>query len=124
LGDRVTWESGGPDCKVNLPRIRIWEGRRDDWLYDQQNNLVSPLAFQFESYPDLIAWKLYQRKDGTVVLYVAWRRTLSPELSEKLAQEVRKVIRGRKVEVTTEMQACPETGKFKRVICRYRPHRR
>jgi hypothetical protein len=121
LADRISWAPDSPDCPIRLPNIRIREGRRDDWLYDGRGRKVSPLAFQFEHFRDLITWKVHQSENGTVILFVTWRGALSPGSRRELEREVVKVVRRRRVEVQPSMRNCPATGKFKRVSCSYDP---
>jgi len=125
LGDYVDWVQDGPtSCSIKLPVIRIREGRRDDWLYDGNDIPVSPLAFQFERYARLKQWKIAQRLDGNIVLFIAWEGRLSDGDRRALIREVRNVVAEREVEVIGDVAGWSAMGKFKRVLCKYVPKNR
>ena len=120
LDDRVAWmQNASGSCDIQLPSIKIYEARRDDWLYDGLNRKVSPVAFQFHAIDGLVAWKVWQAPDGTVTIFADWRGGLTLAAQESLKREGEQVIPGRLIVVQENTKRCPATGKFKRVVCNY-----
>jgi phenylacetate-coenzyme A ligase PaaK-like adenylate-forming protein len=117
LGDRVRFDSGAPDCEIRLPTLTIEQARRDDWLVDGDGRRVSPLAFQFEQVPGLLAWRLHQKADGGLVLYFDAESVAAA--GPPLKAVVEAIVPGRQCELVEGLWRVPETdkftGKFKRV---------
>jgi len=114
LGDRVTLADPDPACPVRLPRLEIRAARRDDWLVDGAGRRISPLGLQFEQVPGLIAWRLHQRADGELVLYIDTEPGSGPgpAMTAQLARQVP----GRGVTLVHGTGTFRRPGKYKRIL--------
>lgn len=117
LGDTLAWDDSDEAraCSVRLPTIRIERARRDDWLIDGTGSKVSPLAFHFERFEGLTAWRVHQDGSGGITAFVSIRGGLTPCARESLRDEVRSVVVGRTVRVVEGAWRSPRVGKYKRV---------
>lgn len=113
LGDHAHFDADEPDCEIRLPTLTIEAARRDDWIVDGAGNKVSPLSFQFEQVPNLDAWRLHQRADGSLVLY--YESTQPGEVEPFLARQLVELIADRPFELRRGVWNFPGGGKFKRV---------
>jgi phenylacetate-CoA ligase len=117
LGDRVELPDAEHDCRIRLPKLRILAGRRDDWLVDGAGRKVSPLSFQFEKVPGLIAWRVHQLQAGDLKLYFdAEHGSSDSELREQLASQLTTIVPGRGYELFAGIWRLEHGGKFKRVV--------
>lgn len=119
LEDQVAWQENGGACGFALPTLEILAARRDDCLYDAEDHLVAPLAFQFERFDFIRRWSIDQREDGEIRFHLVTEREPTGGEIEEMIAETRAVVPGRPVEVVRG--APPWDGKFRRVRCRYRP---
>lgn len=117
LGDRVHFDTDVADCDIRLPTLTIEQARRDDWLIDGNGQRVSPLAFQFEQVPGLLAWRLHQAADGALQLYFDAEQ--AEAAGPLLLASVGATVPGRQCELVPGVWRAPDsapfTGKFKRV---------
>jgi len=114
LGDKVTLLEPDAHCPVRLPCLQIREARRDDWLFDGSGRRISPLGLQFEQVPGLLGWRVHQRTDGSIDLYLdtAPGCEPGPAMVEQLARQVP----GRCVKLRRGTRALRRGGKFKRIV--------
>lgn len=113
LGDHAHFDAHASDCEIRLPTLTIKAARRDDWIVDGAGNKVSPLSFQFEQVPNLDAWRLHQRADGSLVLY--YDSTRPGEVELLLARQLAESVAGRPFELRQGIWNLVDGGKFKRV---------
>ncbi|MBT8442238.1 MAG: hypothetical protein KJO76_07625 [Gammaproteobacteria bacterium] len=113
LGDRIRFDPSDSGCEIRLPTLTIHEARRDDWIIDGAGRKVSPLSFRFERIPNLDAWRLHQRADGSLTLY--FDSTRPEEVGPLLAREMAAAIPGRHCAIETGVWKFSRAGKFKRV---------
>jgi phenylacetate-coenzyme A ligase PaaK-like adenylate-forming protein len=113
LGDMITFDDNRSDCPVQLPTITIEAARRDDWVIDGAGRRISPLSFRFEQVPQLTAWRLHQRSDGSLHLYFDSEQ---PETARHgLVQRLAEAVSGRPCQITEGIWKLDRPGKFKRV---------
>lgn len=117
LGDRVRFDTDAPSCRVRLPTLTIEQARRDDWLVDGTGRRVSPLAFQFERVPGLVAWRLHQRGNGALTCYYT---AADPARAEPILRAaIAALVPGRPCTLVEGIWQVPAgdrfAGKFKRV---------
>ncbi|MGI9342110.1 MAG: hypothetical protein ACR2QV_04630 [Gammaproteobacteria bacterium] len=113
LGDYAHFDADESDCEIRLPTLTLEAARRDDWIVDGTGNKVSPLSFQFEQVPNLDAWRLHQRADGSLVLYYESKRPR--EVEPLLARQLVELIADRPFELRSGVWNLAAGGKFKRV---------
>jgi phenylacetate-coenzyme A ligase PaaK-like adenylate-forming protein len=124
LGDELEWQPTPRSmCPIKLPVIAVKAGRRDDWLFDQNDMKVAPLAFQLEQFDFIDQWSIVQEAGGEITLYASWRTPPTEPRIAAVLQEMAAVVRGRKVQIADYASYLPR-GKFKRVHCEYAPGRR
>ncbi len=121
LGDLVTFDSGQPDCQVQLPTLTIEAARRDDWVIDGAGRRISPLSFQFERVPELAAWRLHQHGDGSLELY--FESTQPEVVAPLLVRHLADAVPGRPARLTQGIWRLRRPGKFKRVSSELVPRR-
>jgi len=122
LGDRVELLAAEHDCRIRLPKLRILEGRRDDWLIDGAGRKVSPLSFQFEKVVGLIAWRVHQLQAGDLKLYFdAEHGSSDSDLRQQLASQLTTIVPGRNYELLAGIWRLEHGGKFKRVVSDFDP---
>jgi phenylacetate-coenzyme A ligase PaaK-like adenylate-forming protein len=113
LGDMITFDHEKSNCPVQLPTISIETARRDDWIIDAAGRRVSPLSFQFEQAPYLLAWRLHQLGDGSLCLYFDSER---PETTRQfLKQHLIETVPDRPRQIVEGIWKLDRPGKFKRV---------
>jgi hypothetical protein len=121
LGDQLRWDNTPRSpCDIALPKVRILEGRRDDWLYDGYNKKVSPLAFEFEQYDFVKSWSIWQKWDGQIEVYIGWEGAGNNGRRSIISRHVADVIHGRPIIVRDKIEN-NISGKFKRIKSDYHP---
>ena len=113
LGDHAEIKPEPPDCAIQLPTLRIHEARRDDWIIDAAGNRISPLSFQFEQLPGLVAWRLHQAADGSLTMY--FDSSVPDRTATALGVALHDAVPGRTVRVVEGVWQFTRPGKFKRV---------
>lgn len=120
LNDLIRWRHRRA-CAIQLPVVEIREARREDWLYDGCDRKVSPLAFQFDWYRQLVAWRIHQSQHGDLTVFLDWKGGLTPRDREIVVADVADVVPGRPINVVEGVSQCRAAGKFKRVVSEYSP---
>jgi hypothetical protein len=108
LGDELEWQPTPRSmCPIKLPVITVKAGRRDDWLFDQNDMKVAPLALYLEQFDFIGQWSIVQESGGEIILCASWRTPpTEPEISAVL-QEMQPLSEAAKC----ELQITPATSR-------------
>ncbi|MFA5275757.1 MAG: hypothetical protein WC417_02560 [Candidatus Omnitrophota bacterium] len=118
LNDVVTAPIEQPcPCGCTFPRIKVLNGRLDDWLYAADGRKISPLLFVIGDIPGVSQYRIWQDSfDHLTVKIVAGNG-----FSEHTLRQVKEYIAGvmgpgQKVEVVRTEHIPAEGGKMRRII--------
>lgn len=114
LGDRVALLDPDADCPVALPRLQIRAARRDDWLVDGEGRRVSPLGLQFERVAGLLGWRILQRADGGLELFLDAAPGCEP--GPDMVAQLSRQVPGREILLRPGTRTLKRGGKFKRIV--------
>jgi phenylacetate-CoA ligase len=105
-------------CGCNFPRIRVIQGRADDWLYSADGRRISPLIFIIASIPGVQQYRMIQEAYDRLVVQILPGEGFRQETLKKVTEHVLQVMgSGIKVEAVPVDSLPKETsGKMRRVI--------
>jgi len=123
VGDVLSAAEDEPcECGCTFPRVRVLEGRADDWLYGTDGRRVSPLIFVIASVPGVQQYRMIQKSHHHLIVEIVPGRDYSSETMRKIEAHVKEVLGSElKVEVMS-VQEIPKdpSGKMRRVISEIR----
>ncbi len=115
VGDRIQ-PLGLGGCRIELPTVRVLEGRRDDILVDAAGEPLPIMPYQLGDIPELIQWQIVQQKDLSLTLHAIVEET-STALAKTLEERVRRDLGGTELPLEVRfVRSIDATSKLKRIV--------
>lgn len=105
-------------CGCDFPRIRVLQGRADDWLYSADGRRISPLIFVVASIPGVQQYRMIQETYDRLVVQILPGQGFCRDTLKKVADHVLQVM-GPEIKVeAVQVDSLPKetSGKMRRVI--------
>lgn len=118
LNDIVTVpEEESCPCGCTFPRIRVLNGRSDDWLYTADGKRVSPLVFVIASIPGVGQYRVLQKAYDHLIVEILPGRDFNKHTLNLVRDHVIDVMgTNQRIEVRRKEHIPRESGKIRRVI--------
>jgi len=118
LDDMVTVPEEEPcPCGCSFPRIRVLNGRSDDWLYTASGKRVSPLIFVIASIRGVGQYRIRQKAYDHIVVEILPGRDYNEHTLRLVRNHIIDVMGpNQKIEVRRKGYIPKEAGKMRRVI--------
>jgi phenylacetate-CoA ligase len=118
LDDVVTVPEEEPcPCGCTFPRIRVLNGRSDDWLYTADGKRVSPLIFVIASIPGVGQYRVRQKAYDHLIIEILPGRDFNEHTLRLVRDHIVDVMGvNQKIEVRRKEHIPKEAGKMRRVI--------
>jgi len=118
IGDMVTMPDEKPcQCGCAFPRMKMLQGRADDWLYRPDGSKISPLIFVVASVKGVKQYRMIQKANNHLVVEILPGKEYDSETLNKVKSHVTEVM-GEAVTVDVlVVESIPQqSGKMRRVI--------
>ncbi len=124
VGDVLSVAENVPcPCGCTFPRIKVLQGRADDWLHGADGHKISPLIFVIASIPGVQQYRMIQRSYEHLLVEILPGSDFGPDTLTKVQEHVLEVMGpGLHVEVKRVGVISKEaSGKMRRVISEIEP---
>jgi phenylacetate-CoA ligase len=118
VGDMVTAPQDDLcSCGCTFPRIRVLQGRADDWLYSPDGKRVSPLVFLMSSIPGVQQYRMIQKAYDHLLVEILPGPAFSDKTLKKVKEHVLQAMGSvTQVDVYSVDHIPQQSGKMRRLI--------
>jgi phenylacetate-CoA ligase len=118
LDDVITIpEEGVCPCGCTFPRIKVLNGRSDDWIYTADGRGISPLVFIIASIPGVKQYRIIQKAHDTIMVEILPGRDYGEQTLNQVRDHVVDILGPKQtIEVRLVGEIPKQAGKMRRVI--------